>query len=53
MRTEINPVVATVVVVVLLVVIGVVAWTQSGGKTFTKDEVRAGSPAGIGMKMGK
>jgi ABC-type transporter Mla subunit MlaD len=55
LRSEINPVVAVIVIVVLVVVVGGILWSRSGGRTFTKDEVRGGGSAGIGgmMKMGK
>jgi hypothetical protein len=53
LRNEINPMVAGIVVVVIVVIVGIVLWTQTAGKTFTKDQVRGGETGGISLKMGK
>jgi hypothetical protein len=50
-KTEINPVVATVIVVIVVAIAGWYIYSNAGGKTFTKSEVSGSSK--IGLSMGK
>jgi hypothetical protein len=40
MKTQLNPVVAGVIVAIVLVVVFYFAYTKASGKTFTKSEAR-------------
>lgn len=57
MKTELSPVVVGIILVVVIGIVGFFIYQGTGGKTFTKDQVRSSTksdaPGGITLQMGK